>query len=1636
MNFSNLTFERVCILENPGSNGQNNGFLYLDLFLMDFHCEGLRLLDNQVNGNLMFLGNPLGFINISLTNVEIFRNSFAYFGFVINNVFIFLAEHVDATHNNHEDLLTNFVSAASLFYLNGFHTVFLTNLSVIASRSNSHAPVFSSIRPYGYQEDEIFWGLEGARFVDNGGFFNDFASEAALFFEFESVATHVSLKNATFQRNQLFSNLTETAVSAVLMIHGSQASVLIEFCEFLENISSDISSVLYFVAVEFVMRFCYFADNGFSDESNFFGTLYLSAGNFTVEDTIFVNNSGVDGTCFKISEEQTSVKDVYSLKRLLIIRNSASYQATFLSRDNFQANEIGIESSYFLSNYAVQYSGCFYFGTLYNAPQVDVFVRSSIFDENWSDLSGGVIYCSFSGDAIAIYFIDCILLSNNLYNLDSIYPQGGVADIWGYANSSLIFYNCLSFNNFASNGGFLSMVVGVVIDENSTYIENFAQMLGGNFFLSSDVVSQFKSTRFLNTYATLGGGLFVHHGSTVSMEDCEFDAVHAQRGGVFMFDLASSFTFSGLKVQKVFGDLGSLLYLTNSNGAISEFQASEVHDSGSTISLIYCEQAQLLLKDNWFYNMTATIFHFHSSEIELRASLVENLSCVENGEGCVVNLFRTPSVFIEGLRVVNMSRGNTYDGGVVYSMESCVQMRNISLESLQSSKENSYGTIIMAASSMVFLEDTRARNFMKGGLYLKESFLFIANSSFVNEKPEEFIMFQDVIYCENCYFLMLMHTVFQNFSFFEGQPNSVVFIQQSTSLQESQDTDTFFYLLGGRAISLNLTDFPDYFFVIDCEFADNHAKQASVLQLYAMSYLLLENSVFLRNSAEDFAGCLYFSFTISENSDDCSEILLRNNIFRDNSAANEGGAIKWFANLSPSLENNTFFNNSAIYGNEIASIPVRLWFKVFEKANENEDYETGTVIYDSLVNNTGFSLDNIMSGDTLNFYFELYLVDNLNQSILEANTRGEATLIDGAEFLSKNNISQGNFSEKCSNDSLSRFNFSCNSWLLQKILAFSPLQDESYHKSNKTSLSLDLTLQKNSSDARIFNKADRIVLTNTPTRFAFLLFDSNMVSSTYFSLLSSVLPNEIRESSSNSYQLIIPVYFRACLPGEIYDNETNTCIVCAKTRYSFNPFSNSCKLCPANAECLGGMQVSLREGYWRSDIFSDKIYKCEVPLKSCLGGYESKCKNLYGGRICDDCVGETLENQKNIYGFCDECFSAVGTFFIFLLIAFLEATILIVYINKILIFSKKKGQEIFIKACLIKIALNFLQTCYLLPIDNVNMPEYMLYYYKFVVFAFDLLQKWITTGCFHFAFPLVGSKFHSSLVIYCLTLVIFIVTFVVFWRLKYKKIYKENFKVFMEKARKGIIFIFFYFQPSILTLAFRNFHCVSFDEKKYVKFDIKQECWTEEYVAWTVCLNSLVIFLFLIVFPLISYRKYYKYSKKKLSAEEFKKIIEGHFFFLGYKKKFAYWEIFIFFRKILLITYVSLVDADGNSIALAILMLNISQLLQLYFKPFKYEILNKFENYAYFAVTLNYYILLFFYIEESNEQMNQLLFAISLLSMILFFLIAVQYYFGIKLDRFLIILKKIFRRSTKTRSGNIKVNDFATIMAKQKEKNK
>ena len=102
---------------------------------------------------------------------------------------------------------------------------------------------------------------------------------------------------------------------------------------------------------------------------------------------------------------------------------------------------------------------------------------------------------------------------------------------------------------------------------------------------------------------------------------------------------------------------------------------------------------------------------------------------------------------------------------------------------------------------------------------------------------------------------------------------------------------------------------------------------------------------------------------------------ISNNTFSNNKAIIEGGAIKWNDEM-PLFSDNLFFNNSAIYGENIASFPIRIIIKLYNSSDSNLNItfpKNDEILWQNNLSN--IFLQNISSGNIIPYILQSQVLD-------------------------------------------------------------------------------------------------------------------------------------------------------------------------------------------------------------------------------------------------------------------------------------------------------------------------------------------------------------------------------------------------------------------------------------------------------------------------------------------------------------------------------------------------------------------------------------------------------------------------------------------------------------------------------------
>lgn len=284
---------------------------------------------------------------------------------------------------------------------------------------------------------------------------------------------------------------------------------------------------------------------------------------------------------------------------------------------------------------------------------------------------------------------------------------------------------------------------------------------------------------------------------------------------------------------------------------------------------------------------------------------------------------------------------------------------------------------------------------------------------------------------------------------------------------------------------------------------------------------------------------------------------LISNVFENNSAFSEGGVLKITSMIIYST-NCSFINNSAPYGNNIAAYPIKIMLE-----NNITKNISSTQPYNFIIENGQ------VAGSQLSFILNFKILDFYNQTV---NTFSNNLVEISLKNLNKSQKEVKEFSFVGKKSSI----ITKGQFFVSNITLYS----------NPPDTILTLSLETD------------IISTNT-------LSDKSDV----FQMNLTNIQTEMRpdlslgtgdNNISNLYSYFIDIKLRKCVAGEIFNKNLKICLLCPYKSFSYNPNDTSCTDCPANTVCLGGKEMKLNPGFWRSYNESVSIHQCKPYSASCL----------------------------------------------------------------------------------------------------------------------------------------------------------------------------------------------------------------------------------------------------------------------------------------------------------------------------------------------------------------------------------------------------------------------------------------------------
>jgi hypothetical protein len=463
-----------------------------------------------------------------------------------------------------------------------------------------------------------------------------------------------------------------------------------------------------------------------------------------------------------------------------------------------------------------------------------------------------------------------------------------------------------------------------------------------------------------NSNTRQSGAVELFDSSSFACNKCTFTDNSAKSAGAIRVDSNSVITLLDCNIS---GNLatktGSALYLINSRVNNLVENSSITRNSVEQASTIVLIESQLTIKNSLFSDNLGPSLPGIGAQ---RSDLFIESSNFASQKSTDAVFFDLQASSTGTFTKTNFRYGKSVNGGAVGKVQSSSAVFvGCSFDNIDSG----LGSAIEASSSPVTIRDLTATNItssVQGALLQMTSNQLVLSSSVVSEFNQTAISVtgMESVLISDCIFergTAPAETVLKAVNF-----NKVTI---SASVFRNNQATTQVAALSLKVLSTWKTN--SSLEVSNTTFMNNTAP--SMGSLYAdVKTVLIANSTFFNNSAlSDSAGALQL---------DCIEhapcnFSVTSNIFSSNSAGLKGGAVYW-TKQQPIFLNNSFYNNSAVYGPDVASFGIKM------KSQDLAQAKLSKV--------AGDSYTDIASGQRLPQPIVIALVDHTGQVVKTDNS--------------------------------------------------------------------------------------------------------------------------------------------------------------------------------------------------------------------------------------------------------------------------------------------------------------------------------------------------------------------------------------------------------------------------------------------------------------------------------------------------------------------------------------------------------------------------------------------------------------------------------------------------------------------------
>ncbi|KYQ88353.1 leucine-rich repeat-containing protein (LRR) [Tieghemostelium lacteum] len=388
----------------------------------------------------------------------------------------------------------------------------------------------------------------------------------------------------------------------------------------------------------------------------------------------------------------------------------------------------------------------------------------------------------------------------------------------------------------------------------------------------------------------------------------------------------------------------------------------------------------------------------------------------------------------------------------------------------------------------------------------------------------------------------------------------------------------------------------------------------------------------------------------------------------------------------------------------------------------------------------------------------------------------------------------------------------------------------------------------------------------------------------------------------------------------------------------YRGFNGSCQKCPDEAVCPGGGNLILvPSGYFPMPSFEDPqvLLKCGTSNfgdTSCnpSNSYNFTCREGYVDRLCSRCDEGYFSRGLE----CKKCPNGPSSIAIFVVVV-----IIFILLFLFFIFTDPKRS---LPSSTRKTLIYYYQVFNLLLSKLSPWPTFFSFFYSG--------SSWIN---FSFGFLCIGNlSFWPNLfiVMICLPVIFFILTvgftlgmyLVRFLRYKSSEPFFYDKKWIRSGVRVNLLALNFLYLPLCIYI-FQNFTC-RYDDytgNSYMSFFPYIQCNGSEYKRM-FAVSAIAIVVYVIGIPLLFFGLLYHF-RNRLEDPAILHSIGS--IYIDYRKSVYWFEVVTILRRFFMAVSLALIDPKSSfSVFVVLLVIGLSIITQIRFKPFVYKISNYAES--------------------------------------------------------------------------------------------